>query len=111
MAKIAKIISQTDNVVTVLDNCKIGDEVSVNYEGTVIYYRCNNDLPFGHKLAINDIRKGEKIVKYGEVLGSASEDIKKGDWVHTHNVKDDYEIIDSMNLENWRNKNGCTYKR
>jgi altronate dehydratase small subunit len=86
-----------DNVVTVFDSCKIGDKVSINYEGKVIYYQCNSDIPFGHKLAIIDIKKGDKIVKYGEVLGFASEDIKKGDWVHTHNVKDDYKIIDFMN--------------
>ncbi|MBO4262434.1 MAG: UxaA family hydrolase, partial [Clostridia bacterium] len=32
-------------------------------------------------------KKGEYIVKYGEIIGRATADIKKGEWVHTHNVR------------------------
>lgn len=45
------------------------------------------EIPAGHKFALRDINKGEYIVKYGEIIGRATTDIKKGDWVHTHNVK------------------------
>lgn len=45
------------------------------------------EIPAGHKYALKDIKKGEKVIKYGEVIGRAKEDIKEGDWVHTHNVK------------------------
>lgn len=41
----------------------------------------------GHKYAARDIAKGENIIKYGQPIGHATEDIKKGDHVHTHNVK------------------------
>lgn len=41
----------------------------------------------GHKYALIDIKKGENIIKYGSPIGHATEDIKKGDHVHTHNVK------------------------
>ena len=41
----------------------------------------------GHKYAICDIRKGENIIKYGMPIGHATEDIKKGEHIHTHNVK------------------------
>lgn len=41
----------------------------------------------GHKVALTDIKKGEDIIKYGYPIGHATEDIKKGDHVHTHNVK------------------------
>ncbi len=47
----------------------------------------NDNIPAGHKFALKDIAKGEFVIKYGEVIGRASCDIKKGDWVHTHNVK------------------------
>jgi altronate dehydratase len=63
-------------------------------KGKEITYKCNQDVPFGHKIAIQDIKKGDKIVKYGEPIGSATQNIKKGDWVHTHNVKDDYIVLD-----------------
>lgn len=41
----------------------------------------------GHKYAVCDIKKGENIIKYGMPIGHATEDIKKGDHVHTHNLK------------------------
>ncbi len=41
----------------------------------------------GHKIAIRDIKMGENIIKYGQPIGHATENIKKGDKVHTHNLK------------------------
>lgn len=41
----------------------------------------------GHKVALRDIAKGEPIVKYGSSIGRAKEDIRAGEWVHTHNLE------------------------
>lgn len=41
----------------------------------------------GHKRAIKDIAKGEAVIKYGYSIGNATEDIKAGDHVHSHNLK------------------------
>lgn len=41
----------------------------------------------GHKYALCDIYIGENIIKYGNPIGHATEDIKQGEFVHTHNVK------------------------
>ena len=45
------------------------------------------DLSNGHKYATKDILKGENVIKYGNPIGHATEDIRKGDHVHTHNLK------------------------
>lgn len=45
------------------------------------------DIESGHKYAICDINIGEDVIKYGEPIGQATEDIKCGDHVHTHNLK------------------------
>ena len=45
------------------------------------------NLADGHKYALYDIKKGENIIKYGNPIGHATEDIKKGEHVHSHNVK------------------------
>ncbi|MBR5506948.1 MAG: altronate dehydratase [Clostridia bacterium] len=45
------------------------------------------DIESGHKYAICDIKSGEDVVKYGEPIGHATEDIKMGDHIHTHNLK------------------------
>ena len=45
------------------------------------------NLSDGHKYALRDIKCGEDIIKYGNPIGHAVADIKKGEHVHTHNVK------------------------
>ncbi len=45
------------------------------------------NLEDGHKYALRDIKCGEDIVKYGNPIGHAICDIKKGEHVHTHNLK------------------------
>ena len=45
------------------------------------------DLSNGHKYALCDISKGENVIKYGNPIGHATEDIKKGEHIHTHNMK------------------------
>ena len=45
------------------------------------------DVPIGHKIALVDIKKGDTVWKYGQDIGKAVADIKKGEHVHVHNVK------------------------
>lgn len=45
------------------------------------------NLSDGHKYAAREISKGENVIKYGNPIGHATEDIKKGEHVHTHNMK------------------------
>lgn len=47
-------------------------------------------IPTGHKIALRRIAEGEKILKYGAPIGSATRTIEPGEYVHTHNVKSDY---------------------
>ena len=44
-------------------------------------------VPMGHKIALVDIPAGSAVVKYGYPIGIATEDIKAGDFVHTHNLR------------------------
>ncbi len=44
-------------------------------------------LETGHKLALCDIEKGADIIKYGYPIGYATENIREGDSVHSHNMK------------------------
>ena len=56
------------------------DNVGVSLDG-------HDDIPAGHKYALCDIKQGEYVIKYGEIIGKATTDIPAGKWVHTHNVK------------------------
>lgn len=48
-------------------------------------------IPFGHKVALRDIKKGENIIKYGHPIGHATSDIARGEWVHVHNMATNYK--------------------
>lgn len=74
-------INPRDNVVVALESIPSGtvfEELGITV---------SQDVPAGHKCAISDIEAGEAVVKYGNPIGKATEFIKKGGWVHTHNVK------------------------
>jgi len=73
-------INENDNVVVALVPLPKGFELS---DGTVL----NEDVDLGHKIATADIKKGEPVIKYDNLIGYASEDIKRGDHVHVHNIK------------------------
>jgi hypothetical protein len=44
-------------------------------------------VPFGHKAALEPIAKGAPVVKYGVVIGHATQDIAAGEHVHVHNCR------------------------
>jgi len=48
---------------------------------------CRDDIPAGHKVATEPIEVGDPIRKYGEIIGFATQRIKPGSHVHTHNTK------------------------
>lgn len=49
------------------------------------------EIPFGHKVALQHIAEGQSVTKYGQKIGTAAKDISAGSWVHCHNVKADVE--------------------
>ncbi len=64
------------------------DKVIINKADNIgVCLTASDDIPAGHKYALRDIMKGETVVKYGQIIGRATCDIKSGEWVHTHNVK------------------------
>ena len=46
-----------------------------------------NEIPLGHKIAMEDLKEGDTIIKYGHDIGKVVKAIKKGEHVHVHNVK------------------------
>jgi altronate dehydratase len=43
-------------------------------------------VPRGHKIAARDVAKGEEVIRYGQIIGQATEDIPAGAHVHSHNL-------------------------
>ncbi len=82
-------IDGRDNVATVTSEVEKGEAVEVlSPEGEILVKpKVVDDVPFGHKIALRGLGKGDEIFKYGEVIGVASENIGLGAWVHTHNLE------------------------
>lgn len=83
------IHDRVDNVGTAVEDLRAGEEVCGIYlsDGSVVIIRVLNDIPLGHKIALTDLRVGDKVVKYGEVIGVVTRDIRRGEHVHIHNVR------------------------
>lgn len=68
-------INDLDNVAIAVNAITAGTKVMDNI-------LANQDIPQGHKIALYDIPKDGKIIRYGIVLGYAINPIKKGDWIN-----------------------------
>jgi len=86
--KRAIMINPKDNTAIALDDIEAGDTVSLTSKsGQAGEITVRQAVPFGHKLALAIIGKGEKVLKYGEIIGLATQPINEGDYVHAHNVE------------------------
>jgi len=86
--KIALKVHDKDNVATVFaDSVLSGTEVELrDKKGLRERLTVFGNVPYGHKIATRDISLQESIVKYGEEIGIASRSIRKGEYVHIHNL-------------------------
>jgi altronate dehydratase len=82
------VIESGDNVGTAVleDSIKKGDWVSAAGGVTGIAVIARADIPYGHKIALRFIKKGEPVIKYGLIISTACADIHPGDHVHLHNT-------------------------
>lgn len=74
-------IHPTDNVAVCKYPLAEGDTVCV--DGSIL---AGSSIPMGHKIAVDAIRQGEPIIKYGFPIGVATGDIAPGEHVHSHNM-------------------------
>ena len=63
-----------------------GDSISISDTPVTV----TEHIPVGHKVALTAIATGDKILKYGATIGSATANIDPGRHVHLHNMKSDY---------------------
>ncbi|MDQ0337956.1 altronate dehydratase small subunit [Caldalkalibacillus uzonensis] len=88
MGKKVYVIKPEDNTGTVIsDNVRAGQSIEVRIGDRTELIKIQSDIPYGHKIAVRDIKKGEQILKYGLSIGTATEDIQQGAHVHIHNME------------------------
>jgi (2R)-sulfolactate sulfo-lyase subunit alpha len=79
-----------DNVgVVVVEGLTAGTEMLcvVTEDNSSFKLKVDADVPIGHKVALKDLAAGDTAIKYGEDIGKIVAGVKRGGYVHTHNLK------------------------
>ena len=79
-----------DNVgVVVVENLTAGTDMLcvITEDNSEFRAPCNEDVPIGHKVALRDLAAGDTVIKYGQDIGKVVAPVRRGDHVHTHNLK------------------------
>lgn len=75
--------------VVVVEGVKAGtDLIGWVMDGdSTVNIKSESDIPIGHKIALQDMKAGDTIIKYGVDIGKVVAPIKKGEHTHVQNVK------------------------
>jgi altronate hydrolase len=85
LAQVAVRLRPNDNVAVAAKNLAAGTEIALDGKAIAIDRR----IGMGHKIALAPIRAGDAVLKYGQIIGFAANDIAPGSLVHVHNVRAD----------------------
>jgi hypothetical protein len=83
-------LSPLDNVAVATG--RVEAHAPVELDGVV--YLTAEEIPLGHRMALRPILVGEKVLKFGVPIGSATRAIAPGELVHVHNIESDYIVND-----------------
>ena len=79
-------LDSADNVAVALRTLKVGEVLTASSSDGDMELEVAERIMKGHKVALCDLPKGERIIKYAQMIGVASEAIKAGEHVHSHNL-------------------------
>ncbi|HEX2781321.1 MAG TPA: altronate dehydratase family protein [Gemmatimonadaceae bacterium] len=84
-------VSPADDVAVATRSLGAGETILVDGEPLTMVL----DVPAGHKVALRDVAPGAAIAKYGFPIGRATTAIRRGEWVHAHNLRTRLEGVES----------------
>lgn len=76
-------IHPADKVAVALCPLAAGTEVTIENQTLIL----TEDIPQGHKFALEDLSENQPVIKYGYPIGITKEAVKAGSWIHVHNMK------------------------
>jgi altronate hydrolase len=85
LSEVAVHLRPEDNVAVAARNLPAGMQLLLGGKPLTLPTRVN----LGHKFALVPIPRKDPVLKYGQVIGFASQDIAPGEHVHVHNVSAD----------------------
>jgi hypothetical protein len=82
----ALLMAADDNCLIARTALKNGEPVLIDGVNVVLF----QDIDIGHKLARRALAVGDKVLRYGAIIGSVTQPIAIGEHIHTHNLESDY---------------------
>jgi altronate dehydratase small subunit len=76
-----------DNVATLVVDAEGNTELTIQAPGKTVVLTTVDSIPFGHKVALTSLNKGDIVSKYGRPIGRTMSDIPKGGLVGVHNLE------------------------
>ncbi len=75
--------------VVVVEGVKSGDALTgwIMDEDRTIKIQAHQDIPIGHKIALQNMQTGDTVLKYGIDIGKVVAPIEVGQHAHVHNIK------------------------
>ena len=80
-------INPADNVIVAVKDLQDGASLDINGKTIIVL----QDITEGHKVALQDFKEGDYIIKYGAPIGHARKAITAGSWVNEKNIKTNLE--------------------
>ncbi len=80
------LMSPEDNCLIARLELKAGTRVMIDEREVVL----PQDIHLGHKVARRALRAGDKVLRYGAIIGTAIAPVAIGAHIHTHNLESDY---------------------
>lgn len=89
MASKFLIHAEADFVGVATEDISKGEKVEGVYMDSLkkVQVEAVDNIPLGHKIALREMKEGDKVIEYGESIGEVSKPVKTGDHVHVHNIK------------------------
>jgi len=81
------ILHPKDNVGIIKKDVNKGERIVIEEEKYKNSIEVRENIPYRFKIALKDIHAGDEIIKSGELIGKAKEEIKKGEMIHVHNIE------------------------
>ena len=97
----AIVLNPKDNVATAIVDIPMDSSVKVRVGDQTRDVKLKQDIKRGYKFALIRIKKREHVIKYGEIIGLATNTIDEGECVHVHNV------VSQRGRGDLVRKNGC----
>src|SRR5690349_12629267 len=90
------LLHPDDNILVARRDIAAGERVELDGESVVIPVA----IELGHKLARQALAADTRVFKYGAPIGSTKSAVARGEHVHLHNLRSDYQSATSRDSGN-----------